>query len=218
MVWNNRSLLCLLCWTEKRMMSRLIGKHHRMLLLLLLLLQLNHCHFCIEIFMVFAIKIKYLLISDMASTNSLFQSFIAWQSSINNGPSSFAYLSKIWSLWDWQFFLKMPVWLSSSPFLLLSNLGVDEVLGVDELPSTSVKILSLASIATSLILLYYSLPPSVLLLNLFVDKELEELSTRNFNGSTEAEPENKLECHNALAQFLLTHFFYHLWQHLKNFV
>ena len=81
--------------------------------------------------------------------------------------------------------------LSSSPFILLLNLGVDEVLGVDESTSTSAKILPLASFVTSLILLF-SISKYVAGEFMFVDIELEELSKPTFNVPTEAEPENKL--------------------------
>ena len=80
---------------------------------------------------------------------------------------------------------------SSSPFLLLVNLGVDKVLGVDELPSTSAKILPLASFVTSLKLLS-STSKCVTGEFMFVDIELEELSKSNFNVSTKAQPEDKL--------------------------
>ena len=79
----------------------------------------------------------------------------------------------------------------SSPFLLLLKLGIDEVLRVDESPSASAKILELASFITSLTLLF-STSKYIGGEFLFVDIELEELSTPNFNGSTETEPENKL--------------------------
>ena len=61
---------------------------------------------------------------------------------------------------------------SSSHFLLLLNLGVDEVLGVDELPSTSAKMLPLASFVTSLTLLF-SISKYAAGEFVFVDMELE---------------------------------------------
>ena len=53
---------------------------------------------------------------------------------------------------------------SSSHFLLLLNLSVDEVLDVEESPSASAKILPLASFVTSLILLFFT--SSMLLVSL----------------------------------------------------
>ena len=76
-------LLCLLCWIEMRIMSWLIGRYHRVLLLCCCWI-IAIC--CIDIFMVSAINIKDLLISEMESTNTLFESFIAWQNSILTGP------------------------------------------------------------------------------------------------------------------------------------
>ena len=79
---------------------------------------------------------------------------------------------------------------SLSPFLSLFNLGVDEVLDVDESPSTSAKILPLTSFVTSLTL-SFSTSEYIAGEFMFVDIELDELSKPNVNGLTDAEPENK---------------------------
>ena len=89
-----RSLVCLLCWIEMRMMSWLIGRYHRMLLLLLLLL--NHCHLLHRDF--HGLYHQHKRFSHI--WHGISKHFIAWKSSILKRSSFFASLSKISSLWD----------------------------------------------------------------------------------------------------------------------
>ena len=214
-------LLYFLCRMEVRFMGWLIGRYHWMLLLFLL----NHCHLLHGDFHGLCHQHKRFTHNWHGISKQFIWVFYCLISPILYRPFSFAYVSEISSLWDCNsLFSRCRRLLSISPgtqfssisFLLFLNLCVDEVLGVIESPSISAKILPLASFVTSRAL--FSTLKYVAGEFMLVDIELQELSKPNLNGLTEAEPENKLECHKALAQFFLTHFFYHLWQHLKSSV